>query len=190
VHVHVTIDHARLNAALHVHPQKEDRDHAFEHSRLERARFERHVGRLHFVPAHRVILTRIRIVPSTYHYRRTVFYDVYGWTPRPYVFGLYPRYGLWDVTFLAFALDHVYEEEYALMFYHHRHDAEIEQWMEDNDRLAEENDELRDELASMRSELDRLDDSGLAVDPSYVPADAEDVALAPEVIDQLTSGGN
>ena len=65
-----------------MHPRKEDRDHAFEHSRLERARFERHVGRIHFVPAHRVVLNRIRIVPATYHYRRTVFYDVYGWAPR------------------------------------------------------------------------------------------------------------
>jgi len=183
----VRVDRARLHEALHVHPGHDERLRAFDRSHVERARFERHVTAIRFVPAHRVVLNRIRIVPTTYYYRRNVFYDTYSWGAPVYVYRLYPRYGLWDTVFLAFALDHIAEEQYALMLYHHQYDAEIQQWLDDSDRLAEENDDLRAKLESMKLEMARLQDSGVAVDASYVPEDAQDVALSPEVIDQLTT---
>jgi hypothetical protein len=181
------VDHEHLREAMHVHPGHEERVHAFERSHEERARFERHVATIHFVPAHRVVLTRLHIVPTSYYYRRNVFYDTYRWSTPGYVYRMYPRYGLWDAVFLAFALDHIADEQYALMLYHHQHDAEIQQWMDDTDRLAADNDELRAKMENMKLEMDRLKDSGVEVDASYVPAEAEDVALSPEVIDQLTS---
>jgi hypothetical protein len=171
---------------MRVHPGSRDRDQSYERARVERAHFERHSDRFRFEPSHRVFLKSIRIVPTTYYYRRTVFYDTYGWSAPAYVYGFYPRYGLWDTVFLAFMLDHIYEDQYALMFYHHRHDAEIQQWMDDNDRLAEENADLRDRLDAMRSRMDQYDRDGLTEDQNYVPADAQDLALSPEVIDQLT----
>jgi hypothetical protein len=73
------------------------------------------------------------------------------------------------------------------MLYHHQRDAEIQQWMDDTDRLAADNDELRAKMENMKLEMARLEQSGVAVDASYVPPEAEDVALSPEVIDQLTS---
>ena len=181
------MDHETMRNAMHTSPGQHEREHAFERSRGERTQFRRTVGAIRFVPAHRVILTNIRIVPTTYYYRRTVFYDSYGWAPSAYVYGLYPRYGLWDATFLAFALDHVDEEQYALMLYHHQHDAEIQQWMDDTDHLAADNSDLREKLDAMKAQMAKLDDSGLAADPAYVPPDAQDVALSPEVITQLTS---
>lgn len=186
-HEHAVVDHEHLREAMHVHPGREERVHAFERSHEERARFARHVTAIHFVPAHRVVLTRIHIVPASYYYRRNVFYDTYRWSTPGYVYRMYPRYGLWDAVFLAFVLDHIAEEQYALMLYHHQHDAEIQQWMDDTDRLAADNDELRAKMENMKLEMDRLKDSGVEVDASYVPPDAEDVALSPEVIDQLTS---
>jgi hypothetical protein len=181
------VDHEHLREAMHAHPGREERVRAFERSHDERIRFERHVEAIQFVPAHRVVLTRLRIVPASYYYRRNVFYDTYGWRTPVYVYRMYPRYGLWDAVFLAFALDHIAEEQYALMLYHHQRDEEIQQWMDDTDRLAAENDELRTKMENMKLEMARLRDSGVQVDASYVPPDAEDVALSPEVIDQLTS---
>ncbi len=181
------VDHEHLREAMHVHPGHEERVHAFERSHEERARFARHVTAIHFVPAHRVVLTRIHIVPTSYYYRRNVFYDTYRWSTPGYVYRMYPRYGLWDAVFLAFALDHIAEEQYALMLYHHQHDAEIQQWMDDTDRLAADNDELRAKMENMKLEMARLEQGGVEVDASYVPPEAEDVALSPEVIDQLTS---
>lgn len=181
------VDHEHLREAMHVHPGREDRVHAFERSHEERGRFERHVAAIHFVPAHRVVLTRLHIVPASYYYRRNVFYDTYRWSTPVYVYRMYPRYGLWDAVFLAFALDHIAEEQYALMLYHHQRDAEIQQWMDDTDRLAEDNDELRAKMENMKLEMARLEQSGVEVDASYVPPEAEDVALSPEVIDKLTS---
>ena len=174
---------------MQVHPGTHDRERAFARSRDERSHFERHAAVFRFEPSHRVILKSVRIVPTTYYYRRTVFYDTYGWGPPRYVYSLYPRYGLWDAVFLAFVLDHIDEDQYALMLYHHQHDAEIRQWMDDNDRLAAENDDLRYELDTMRSRMAELDQSGVPVDSAYVPPDAADVALSPEVIDQLTTSG-
>jgi hypothetical protein len=185
-HEHVVVTHEHLREAMRVHPGHEERVHAFERSHEERIRFERHVTAIRFVPAHRVVLTRLHIVPTSYYYRRNVFYDTYRWSTPGYVYRMYPRYGLWDAVFLAFALDHIAEEQYALMLYHHRRDAEIQQWMDDTDRLAADNDELRAKMENMKLEMARLEQSGVAVDASYVPPDAEDVALSPEVIDQLT----
>jgi hypothetical protein len=181
------IDHARLHEKLAIHPGTVERQHSYERARVERAQFTRHVAPIHFVAAHRVVLTHIRIVPTTYHYRRTVFYDTYAWQPPVYVYGFYPRYGLWDATFLAFALDHIAEEQYALMFYHHRNEAELQQWMDDADRLAADNEDLRAKLDAMKAQMTTMQDSGVTADPSYVPPDAQDVALSPEVITQLTS---
>jgi hypothetical protein len=171
---------------MQMHPGATERQHAFEHSRVERQQFTRHVSAIHFVPAHRVVLSNIRIVPTTYHYRRTVFYDTYAWQPPGYVYGFYPRYGLWDATFLAFALDHIAEEQYALMFYHHQNEQELQQWMSDADRLASDNEELRSKLDLMKEQMATLQEAGITSDPSYVPPDAQDVALSPEVITQLT----
>ncbi len=181
------VDHEHLREAMHVHPGREDRLHAFQRSHEEQGRFERHVAAIHFVPANRVVLTRLHIVPASYYYRRNVFYDTYRWSTPVYVYRMYPRYGLWDAVFLAFALDHIAEEQYALMLYHHQRDAEIQQWMDDTDRLAEDNDELQAKMENMKLEMARLRESGVEIDASYVPPEAEDVALSPEVIDQLTS---
>jgi hypothetical protein len=187
-HGYVNVDHARLHDRMQVHPGASDRQHAFEHSRVERERFTRHAGAIRFVPAHRVVLSNIRIVPTTYHYRRTVFYDTYEWQPPVYVYGFSPRYGLWDATFLAFALDHVAEEQYALMFYHHQNEQELQQWMSDAESLATENEQLRSNLDRMKEQMATLKEAGITSDPSYVPPDAQDVALSPEVITQLTQG--
>jgi hypothetical protein len=181
------VDHVQLHERLLVRPNTVDRQHAYAQSRVERAQFQQHIGPIHFVAAHRAVLVGIRIVPTTYYYRRTVFYDAYGWRAPVYVYGLYPRYGLWDAVFLAFALDHIAEEQYALMFYNHRHDPEIEQWMADNDRLAAENDDLRARLEDMKLKVDSYEQSGVATNAAYVPPEAQDVALSPEVIAQLTS---
>lgn len=182
-----SVDHTHLHEILSVRPGRQEREHALVSSHEERARFERQRNPIHFKPAHRVILTGLRIVPSTYFYRRTVFYDAYSWSAPVYVYRMYPRYGLWDTVFLAFALDHIAEEQYALMLYNHQHDREIQRWMEDSDQLAADNDDLRAQLENMKLQMAKMEQAGVVVDPAYVPADAQDLALSPEVIDQLTS---
>jgi hypothetical protein len=184
---HAVVNHEHLHERMQAHPTVEARHQAYERYRTERAQFTRHAPVIHFVPAHRVVLTKIRIVPTTYHYRRTVFYDEYGWQAPVYVYSYYPRYGLWDATFLMFALDHVAEEQYAMMFYHHQREEDMQRWMADSERLAADNQELRDKLDAMKVQMAKLEGNGLEADPSYVPPDAQDVALSPEVIDKLTS---
>src|ERR1019366_6041423 len=119
----------------------------------------------------------------TYYYRLGVFYDTYGWVTPPYVYTMYPRYGLWDAGFLAFALHHVADEQYAMMFYNHWADPEIQQWVQDTRRLAADNPELRAQVHAMHAQMSQLEHSGTARDESYVPPDAQDVALAPDALD-------
>jgi hypothetical protein len=184
---HAAVNREHLHERMQAHPTVEARHQAYERYRTERAQFTRHAPVIHFVPAHRVVLTHIRIVPTTYHYRRTVFYDEYGWRAPVYVYSYYPRYGLWDATFLMFALDHIADEQYAMMFYHHQREEDMQRWMADSERLAADNQELRDKLDAMKVQMAKLEENGLETDPSYVPPDAQDVALSPEVIDKLTS---
>lgn len=181
---------ARLDH-INRHPSELERVHSRDLSRQQIARFHGRVaGPLRFQSRDTVFLTHVRIVPTTYYYRRTAFYDAYGWQPPVYVYGFAPRYGVWDATFLAFALDHIAEDQYALMFYHHRNDAEFQQWMQDSDRLAAENDDLRAKVENMKLQMAKLDEQGVEADPSYVPPDAQDVALSPEVITALTASKN
>lgn len=141
---------------------------------------------LRFTAKNRPLLTHMHIVPGTYYYRRNAFYDSYGWVTPSYVYTMYPRYGLWDSSFLAFAMNHVAEEQYAMMMYHHWADPEMQQWAQDTNLLAAQNPELRAQLDAMNSRMSRLEQSGIARDPSYVPPDAQDLALSPDAIDQFT----
>jgi hypothetical protein len=167
-----------------VHSSRELRTQALERSTAERSRFARAKEPIRLARTDRVVLTRLRIVPSTYHYRREAFYGTYGWRSPDYVYRLHSHYGLWDATFLAFALEHVTDEQYALMLYNHQGEPAFQQWMQDTDRLAADNLDLRAQLHIVKQQMARLGQSGRSPDPSYVPADAQDLALAPEVIEE------
>ena len=161
------------------------RSFAKESYKTDRTRFTRTVAPLRFAAKDRPILTHMRIVPGTYYYRRNAFYDTYGWATPSYVYTMYPRYGLWDTSFLAFSMNHVAEEQYAMMMYHHWADPEMQQWAQDTNLLAAQNPELRAQLDALNSRMSRLEQSGIARDPSYVPPDAQDLALSPDAIDQF-----
>jgi hypothetical protein len=181
-------DTGRKLDGINRHPSDRDRIASRDRVRVEVGSFHGRVaGSLRFHTRDTVFLTHVRIVPTTYYYRRTAFYDAYGWRPAVYVYGFAPRYGIWDAMFLAFALDHLAEDQYALMFYNHRRDAEFQQWMADSDRLAAENDDLRAEMENMKLQMAKMEQQQVAVDANYVPPDAQDVALSPEVITALTA---
>ena len=156
------------------------RDH---YRNVERERFGRHMEPFRFRPEHRMVLTHVRIVPGTYYYRRDAFYRVYGWAPLPYVYTLGPRYGVYDSVFLAFMLDHADEQQYALMYYNHMNEPDFVQWRQQMDQLAAQNEDLSQRLATLDQQVAAL--QGTPTDPSYVPEDAQDIALSPEVIDGL-----
>jgi hypothetical protein len=126
---------------------------------------------------------RTRADYASYHHRRSVFYAHHFYVVPPYLFALYPAYGIWDAEFLAFMVDNAADQEYALMYYNHQNEEEIQQWRQDVDRLAAENEELRASLARMDQEVARL--QGTPRDPSYVPETAQDVAFPPEVVESL-----
>jgi hypothetical protein len=178
------VERAELNRKLKAPVTREAQERAVNHYREERARFVRHAPPMRFVPGHRVILTRMRIVPGTYHYRRNVFYETYGYVPYPFIYNMSPRYGLWDAVFLGFMVERAEEREYALMYYNHRNEEEMIQWRQEMDRMAVDNAELRAKLDVMDQHVASL--QGTPVDPAYVPEGAQDIALSPDVIDKLT----
>ena len=177
------VERAELNRKLKAPVTREAQERAFSRYREERARFVRHAPPMRFMPEHKAILTRIRIVPSTYYYRRNVFYETYGYVPYPFIYNMYPRYGLWDALFLGFMVERAEEREYALMYYNHRNEEEMIQWRQEMDRMAMDNAELRARLAVMDRQVASL--QGTPVDPTYVPEGAQDIALSPDVIDTL-----
>jgi len=178
------VERAELNRKLKAPVTREAKERAFNHYREERSHFIRHAAPMRFMPKHRVVLTRMRIIPGTYYHRRNVFYESYGYVPYPFIYTLFPRYGLWDVVFLGFMVERANEREYALMYYNHRNEEEMIQWRQDMDRVAVDNEELRDKLAVMDQQVADLE--GTPVDSAYVPEDAQDIALSPDVINMLT----
>jgi hypothetical protein len=79
------------------------------------------------------------------------------------------------------------DPEYALMYYNHCNEADMIQWRHDMDQLAADNADLKAKLAAMDQQVAQL--QGTPVDPAYVPQDAQDVALSPDVVDQSAPGG-
>ena len=133
--------------------------------------------------AYRALFARVRFAPATYHYRRDVFYAHYHYAPPRYMYRMYPVYGIWDAAFLSFMLEHAMEREYALMYYNHQNEEAMQQWRAELDQMAMENAELRNQLAVMDSQTASL--QGTPLDPSYIPEDAQDIAFAPEVVQQM-----
>ncbi len=169
---------------MDVQVSRQENFRAVEHCREQRTMFRQMPYTWRFSPAaHRALFARLRMVPATYHYRRDVFYAHYHYAPPVYMYRMYPVYGIWDTAFLGFMLEHARERQYALMYYHHQNEEAMQHWRAELDRMAVENEELRDRLAVMDSQVASL--QGTPLDPSYIPEDAQDIALAPEVVEQM-----
>ena len=183
MHVSVSGSREDLHRKLAVQASRQDQLRAMQRYSDQRAMFRPLSGPVRFSPdAHRALFARMRIAPASYHYRREVFYQHYHYAPPPYVYRMYPVYGIWDAAFLGFMLEHAAEREYALMYYNHQNEEAMVQWRAELDQMAVENAELRGRLAVLDTQTAAL--RGTPVDPNYVPEDAQDIALAPEVVEQ------
>ena len=175
---------------MNVRPTTQARADARNRTMAERSQFKGQAAPVRFTQQDTVILNNVTIVPTTYYYRRDVFYETYDWAAPGWVYGMYPTYGIWDATFLAFVLNHAAEEQYYLMLYNHWYDPAIQQWVQDSNRLAADNAELHAQIDNLNARVSRLEKAGTKRDTSYVPPDAQDVALSPEAIAQLTQNAN
>jgi hypothetical protein len=173
-----------IHQKVNHHPSNHERIEARSIVTEERARF-RHTYSSRFVPSHyhRTVLKRVRIVPTTYYYRRHVYYDYYGYVPPAYVYGWYPYYGIWDGVFLGLVLERSFDPYFSAFYYHHMYDEDIIRWRQEAERQATENAELRAKLNQLDQEAARL--NGTPRDDSYIPPDAEDLAISPDIIDRL-----
>jgi hypothetical protein len=137
---------------------------------------------------YRPVFRSVHVDYHTYYYRRNVFYTTYAYTPPVYVYQSYPRFGVWDATFLWFMLDHCRDRQYALMYYNHQNDEAMRMWRREANRLAAENAALREQLAVLDQQTAGLATAGTPQDPAYVPQDAQDVALAAEAVEEASGG--
>jgi hypothetical protein len=161
---------------------------AYTNFRTERTRFAYHDNPVRYKVNHyRPIFKSVRADYNTYHYRRNVFYTTYAYTPPVYAYQSYPRFGIWDATFLWFMLDHCNDRQYALMYYNHQNDEAMRLWRSEADRMALENAVLRERLAVLDQQMAYM--NGTPQDPTYMPMDAQDVALAAEAIEEAGVGG-
>ena len=118
---------------------------------------------------------------SNYYTRRTVFYDAHGWSPPVYVYHSYSSFGIWDAMILWFMLDHIYDAQYAAMYYNHRDDPGMRQFRSELDRLSAENAELKAKVAKLDESAKSLEQQGAKPDPAYMPQDAAGIALAADI---------
>lgn len=129
-----------------------------------------------------VTRTNYRYNPTDYAHRRNIFYEHNRWNPPVYAYSSYPSFGMWDAMALWFMLDHVSDQQYASMYYHHRNDEDMKRWREEAERQAKENVELRQKLATLDQRTRALEQQGVKADPNFVPADMQQVALAEDTL--------
>jgi hypothetical protein len=160
---------------------------AHDHYRqVEFVRFRNHAVPVRYERRHLAVLHGLRIVPYSYYQRRAIFYETYGYVFPEYYYALRPAYGIWDTSFLGFMLWRLaFDDQYTLMYYYHMNDPDFIAWRQEVDGLAADNAELREQLAVADERVAEL--QGTPPDDAYVPDDAGDVALSPDVIDRLAS---
>ena len=169
--------HRKYNAPV----TKAENQRSYDHYRQDYNRYRHHYrDPVRFSAHDRRVFERVRVAPETYYYRRGVFYDYYRYAPPAYVYNMYPRYGIYDTMFLAFMLDNIAQQQYALMYYNHMDEVPMMQWRQELDRQAETDEALRAKLAVMDQQVANL--QGAPADSQYIPPDAADIALAADVI--------
>ena len=124
---------------------------------------------------------------GNYYARRNVFYDTYHYRTPAYAYYSSPSFGMWDGMFLWFMLDHINDRQYANMYYNQQNNEDMKAWRREADRLARDNAELRAKLNNLDAETGKLKAQGAVIDPSYVPPDAQDMALSAKVVEENAS---
>jgi hypothetical protein len=164
---------------------KQESARAYENYKAQQGRFKMSSKPGDYRPSARETATidsvqsRVRYSSSSdYYARRTVFYGTYGWSPPGYVYRSYNRFGIWDAMMLWFMLDHIYDAQYAAMYYDHRDDPGMKQFRKEIERLSAENAELKAKVAKLDESAKLLEQQGVKPDPSYMPQDAASIALA------------
>ena len=130
----------------------------------------------------RVVVNNYHYDPGVYAYRTRTFYSGYGWAPPAYGYAFYPHYGLWNTVAILFMLDHIQDQQYAMMYYSHRNDDDMRMWRQQAEREAQNNAELKMKLAAMDQRVRAMEQQGIQVDPGYVPPEMKEVALSEDAL--------
>lgn len=137
-----------------------------------------------------------RVIERNYHYdsgnyanRTRTFYDTHGWDAPAYSSAFYPSYGLWSTLSLLYMIDHIHDQQYSMMYYSHRNDDDMRKWREQAEIEARTNADLKAKLAAMDSRMQAMEKQGIKGDPSYIPAEMEEVALSEETLKSAVQRG-
>ena len=114
-----------------------------------------------------------------YARRRQSFYS--GYSPA-YYNRFYPRYGMWDTLALCYMLDHISDQQYAMMYYSHRNDPDMQAWRAKAEEEARTNADLRAKLAVMDSNMQAMQGQNVQANPDYVPPAMNEVALSQDAL--------
>jgi hypothetical protein len=171
-----------LQKKLKAPVNKQGQERARAKFTAERQKFQHHhAEKFRPTPRHHELIQRVHIDPGTYYNRRYVFFNHYAYAPPVWAYNLYPRYGIWDTTFLCFMLDHAFDSAYSSMYYHHRHDDDFIQWRREMNALARQNVDLQRKLDILDYQASLLGDE--PVNPYYLPPDVDDIAFSPDIFD-------
>jgi hypothetical protein len=111
---------------------------------------------------------------------RQAYYSNYH--PPVYVYSYAPRYGMMDAMFMWMMLDNMNYNQY----YHHRNDADYQNWRRDADKQAATDAELRAKLATMDAKVKELEKAKTPVDPAYMTPGIDPLVAMPVEVAEAT----
>lgn len=111
---------------------------------------------------------------------RQNYYSSYH--PPVYVYNYAPRYGMMDAMFMWMMLDNMNHNQY----YHHRNDADYQNWRRDADKQAATDAELRAKLATMDAKVKELEKAKTPVDPAYMTPGVDPLVAMPIEVAEAT----
>ena len=164
---------------------KEQAQKAMADYQAEQAKFKQPAQHSAVTPAPAAQHTVVnRVIENNYHYdsgnyanRTRTFYDAHGWGAPAYASAFFPSYGLWNTLSLLYMIDHIHDQQYAMMYYSHRNDDDMRKWREQAEIEARNNTDLKAKLAAMDSRMQAMEQQGIKGDPGYIPTEMAELAL-------------
>jgi TRAP-type uncharacterized transport system substrate-binding protein len=119
--------------------------------------------------------------PSTYSYRRNNFYS--SWDMPSYGYGFAPSFGMWDTMSLMYAMNHLDDPMYAMMFYANRSNPMMLLYMSSLKDKKSSDPALATKVTELEAKIKKMELDGVKAEPEgYIPPKMGDLALTKEAV--------
>ena len=123
--------------------------------------------------------------PKTYTDRRDNFYSNNGYNMPNYGYNMSPSFGIYDTMSLMYAMDHMDNPMYSMMFFANRHNPGMLLFMSamHNNKSGDSAQDAK--IKALEAKVAKMEKDGVKAEAGYVPEEMGDLILTKEAVDTM-----